>query len=165
MQFPDVLFENCSSGGGRFDAGMSFYMPQTWCSDNTDALDRQKIQYGASYVFPHSAITAHISAAPNHQTGRNIPFATRAAVASSANMGYELNILELSSEEKEQMITHLSEYKSYILKIPYVDSQKVYVEKNTGRSFTGEELIYVGISISTLKGDFPVIVLEFNEKK
>ena len=213
-QFPDILFENCSSGGGRFDAGMSFYMPQTWCSDNTDALDRQTIQYGASYIFPPSAVTAHVSATPNHQTGRNIPFATRIAVASSMNMGYELNILELSPEEKEQVITHLSEYKkkrellfygefyrlcspftddncawmiinqekthvviyyfireydvsalSYILKIPYVDYQKVYVEKNTGCSFTGEELIYAGISINTVKGNFPVIVLELNEKQ
>lgn len=109
--FPDVLFENCSSGGGRFDAGMSFYMPQTWCSDNTDALDRQSIQFGASYLFPPSAVTAHVSAVPNHQTGRCIPFRTRAAVASSANMGYELNILALSPEEEKQVMEHLSAYK------------------------------------------------------
>ncbi len=111
-RFPDVLFENCSSGGGRFDAGMSFYMPQTWCSDNTDALDRQAIQYGASYLFPPSAITAHVSAVPNHQTGRQIPFAARAAVSSAFNMGYELNILELSSEDRGQILTHLAEYKA-----------------------------------------------------
>ena len=111
-RFPEVLFENCSSGGGRFDPGMSFYMPQTWCSDNTDALDRQAIQYGASYLFPPSAITAHVSAVPNHQTGRKIPFDTRAAVASSANMGYELNILDLPPEEREQIRTHLTAYKA-----------------------------------------------------
>lgn len=212
-RFPNVLFENCSSGGGRFDAGMGFYMPQTWCSDNTDALDRQSIQYGASYLFPLPAITAHVSAVPNHQTGRSIPFHTRAAVASSANMGYELNILELSFGEKEQVRKHLSEYKqereflfhgdfyrlcspfsggncawmvinpekthaviyyfirehdvsalSYFLKIPYVDAQKDYVEKDTGRCFTGEELIYAGMAVHPLQGDFPVIRIELDEK-
>ena len=110
-RFPEVLFENCSSGGGRFDPGMSFYMPQTWCSDNTDALDRQSIQYGASYVFPPSAIAAHVSAVPNHQTGRMIPFKTRAGLASSANMGYELNVLDFSDEERKQVLEHLAEYK------------------------------------------------------
>ncbi len=90
---------------------MSFYMPQTWCSDNTAALDRQTIQRGASYTFPPSAIAAHVSAVPNHQTGRQIPFETCAAVASSANMGHELNILELSLEEREQIRAHLASYK------------------------------------------------------
>lgn len=111
-EFPDVLFENCSSGGGRFDPGMSFYMPQTWCSDNTDALDRQSIQYGASYLFPPSAIAAHVSEIPNHQTGRRIPFVTRTDTASMVNMGYELNILELSEEERARVQAHLAEYKA-----------------------------------------------------
>ncbi|MBD5560313.1 MAG: alpha-galactosidase [Clostridia bacterium] len=111
-RFPDVLFESCSSGGGRFDPGMSFYMPQTWCSDNSDGLDRQKIQYGASYTFPPSAVTAHVSAVPNHQTGRNVPFATRAGVAASMNMGYELNILDLPPEDKEQIRRQISAYKN-----------------------------------------------------
>jgi len=207
-RFPDILFENCSSGGGRFDAGMCFYMPQTWCSDNTDALDRQAIQYGASYLFPPSAITSHVSAVPNHQTGRQIPYSTRTAAASSANMGYELNILDLSPEEEEQIKTHLSEYKarrnlltlgkfyrlqspfdnrncawmimdqnkeqaviyyfireydtaalSYLLKIPYLDADKIYMEENSGRRFTGEELIHAGLSIKPVSGDFPVVEL------
>lgn len=110
--FPDILFENCSSGGGRFDPGMTYFMPQTWCSDNSDALDRQKIQYGASYLYPPSAITAHVSDVPNHQTNRIIPFSTRASVASSVNMGYEMNILNLSETEKTDIKQHLQWYKN-----------------------------------------------------
>lgn len=111
IKFPNILFENCSSGGGRFDPGMTYFMPQTWCSDNTDALDREKIQYGASYLYPPSAITAHVSDVPNHQTNRIIPFSTRASVASSANMGYEMNILNLSASEKTDIKKHLKWYK------------------------------------------------------
>lgn len=143
-RFPDVLFENCSSGGGRFDAGMSFYMPQTWCSDNTDALDRQTIQYGASYLFPPSAITAHVSAVPNHQTGRQIPFATRSAVPSAFNMGYELNIFELSSKDREQLQAHLLEYKAeqeflfrgefYRLRSPFNRNDCAWMVVNTERT-------------------------------
>lgn len=110
-KYPDILFENCSSGGGRFDPGMTYFMPQTWCSDNTDALDRERIQYGASYLYPPSAITAHVSDVPNHQTNRIIPFSTRASVASSANMGYEMNILNLSETEKTDIKQHLKWYK------------------------------------------------------
>lgn len=110
-RFPEVLFENCSSGGGRFDPGMAFYMPQTWTSDNTDAVSRQRIQYGASLLFPPVMMTSHVSTCPNHQTGRNVPFATRAAVASSANMGYELDILDLSPEERELVRAHIERYR------------------------------------------------------
>ena len=110
-RFPNILFENCSSGGGRFDAGMTYFMPQTWCSDNTDALDRERIQYGASYLYPPSAITAHVSDVPNHQTSRIIPFSTRASVASSANMGYEMNILQLSDTEKREIKQHIEWFK------------------------------------------------------
>lgn len=110
--FPDILFENCSSGGGRLDPGMLFYFPQTWASDNTDALDRQQIQSGASYLFPISSITGHISAVPNHQTGRQIPIEVREAVAFSTNLGYELDIINMSPSEKNRMRKQLSLYKS-----------------------------------------------------
>jgi alpha-galactosidase len=109
--FPNVLFENCSSGGGRFDAGMTYYMPQTWCSDNTDAHDRMSIQYGASYCFAPAMITAHVSDVPNHQTGREISFATRAADAGSVNMGYELNVLDLSAADETAIKQHIASYK------------------------------------------------------
>lgn len=108
---PNILFENCSSGGGRLDPGMLFYFPQTWISDNTDGFDRQKIQYGASHLFPISSITGHVSDVPNHQTGRYTPFKTRAALASSTNMGYEMNIIDLTSEEKTHISQHIENYK------------------------------------------------------
>ena len=72
-RFPDVLFESCSGGGGRFDPGMLAYMPQTWTSDDTDAIERLKIQYATSIVYPVSAMGSHVSAVPNHQTGRVTP--------------------------------------------------------------------------------------------
>lgn len=99
-RFPNVLFENCSSGGGRFDAGMLYYMPQTWTSDNTDAISRLKIQYGTSIVYPPLTMGAHVSSVPNHQVGRSTPLDTRAQVAMSGNLGYELDLTSLSIEEK-----------------------------------------------------------------
>lgn len=111
LRHTNVLFENCSSGGGRLDPGMLFYFPQTWISDNTDALDRQQIQYGASYMFPISSMTGHVSEVPNHQTGRKIAFETRAALASSTNMGYEMDIISMSEKERQKVAIHLSTYK------------------------------------------------------
>ena len=96
---PEVLFESCASGGGRFDLGMLHYMPQTWCSDNTDAVSRCRIQYGTSMVFPPFAMGAHFSAVPNHQTGRITPLMTRALVAMSGCFGFELDLNLLSGEE------------------------------------------------------------------
>ena len=101
--FPEVLFESCASGGGRFDLGMLHYMPQTWCSDNTDAVSRCRIQYGTSMVFPPFAMGAHISAVPNHQTGRITPLMTRAHVAMSGCFGFELDLNLLSEQELAQV--------------------------------------------------------------
>lgn len=99
--FPEVLFESCSGGGGRFDAGMLYYMPQTWTSDDSDAAERMKIQYGTSLVYPSSAMGAHISAVPNHQTGRVTPMKSRGEVALGGNFGLELDPGILSPEDKE----------------------------------------------------------------
>ena len=101
--FPNVFFEGCSGGGGRFDFGMLYYMPQIWTSDDTDALERLYIQYGTSYVYPPSSMVAHISAVPNHQTGRITPFHTRGEVAQMCNYGYELDIGKLPDSEKQQI--------------------------------------------------------------
>ncbi len=100
--FPEVLFESCSGGGGRFDAGMLYYMPQTWTSDDTDAVERLKIQYGTSYVYPASAMGAHISIVPNHQVGRVTPMKTRGEVALGGNFGLELDPAQLSEEDKKE---------------------------------------------------------------
>ena len=97
--FPQILFESCSGGGGRFDPGMLFYMPQTWTSDDTDAIERLKLQYGTSIVYPASAMGAHVSAVPNHQTGRSVSISMRGDVALGGNFGFELDLTRLSSEE------------------------------------------------------------------
>ncbi|MCI8940408.1 MAG: alpha-galactosidase [Dorea sp.] len=110
-RYPDLLFENCAGGGGRFDAGMLYYSPQIWCSDNTDAIDRLRIQYGTSFGYPISSMGAHVSVCPNHGTGRTTPFDTRAIVASAGTFGYELDLAKLSDEEKEIAKEHIQEYK------------------------------------------------------
>ena len=111
-RFPNVLFEGCSSGGGRFDAGMLYYMPQTWTSDNTDAVCRMKIQYGTSLLFPPITMGAHVSAVPNHQVGRVTPLQTRFIVAMSGNLGYEMDLAQISDEEKEAIKEQIAFYKS-----------------------------------------------------
>jgi alpha-galactosidase len=98
-RFPEVLFESCSGGGGRFDAGMLYYMPQTWTSDDTDAVERLAIQYGTSMVYPASAMGAHVSAVPNHQTGRVASMRMRGDVALGGNFGFELDLSKLSDED------------------------------------------------------------------
>lgn len=110
-KFPNVLFESCSSGGGRFDPGMLFYMPQTWTSDNTDAICRLKIQYGTSLVYPISSMGSHVSTVPNHQVGRITPLETRGHVAMSGNLGYELDLTRLTEEEQEIVKNQVSLYK------------------------------------------------------
>lgn len=101
--FPNILFESCSSGGNRFDAGMLYYAPQAWCSDNTDAIDRICIQYGSSYGYPIVSIGSHVSAVPNQQTGRSTSIATRANVAYFGTFGYELDLNEISDDEFEEV--------------------------------------------------------------
>ncbi len=110
-RFPNILFESCSGGGGRFDAGMLYYMPQVWTSDDTDAIERLKIQYGTSIVYPNVTMGCHVSAVPNHQAHRITPLKTRGAVAMSGNFGYELDITKLSNEEKEIMKEQINFYK------------------------------------------------------
>ena len=111
--FPDVLFEGCSGGGGRFDAGILYYSPQIWCSDNTDAFDRTKIQYGTSFFYPISAVGSHVSAVPNHQTGRVIPFDARAVTAMAGSFGYELDPAKLSEQEKQAVKEQIIKFKKY----------------------------------------------------
>ena len=97
--FPDILFEGCSGGGGRFDAGVLAYMPQIWTSDNSDAVSRLKIQYSTSMGYPVSSMTAHVTAVPNHQNGRVTPLGTRAATAYCGIFGYELDITKMKDDE------------------------------------------------------------------
>ena len=112
-QYPNCLFENCSSGGGRFDPGMMCYMPQTWTSDNTDALCRSQIQAGYSYLYPPIMLGAHVSPVPNHQVGRKTSLHTRGLTAMSGNLGYELDLTSLPDNEKNEIIEQINFYKAH----------------------------------------------------
>lgn len=111
--FPDLLLEGCSGGGGRFDPAMLYYSPQIWTSDDTDALERCFIQYGTSMVYPASSISAHVSASPNHQTGRSSSLMTRGHVAMAGAFGYELDLSRCTDEEKELMKKQVNDYKRF----------------------------------------------------
>ena len=201
-EFPDVLFESCSSGGGRFDMGMLHYMPQTWTSDNTDALCRCQIQYSTSLVFPPFAMGSHVSAVPNHQTGRITPIETRGNVAMSGCFGYELDLNTLSAEDLDkvrQQVKRVKELRNTLLygdfhrllspyegndtawitvskdkseavfmltralaksgtapvlvKLRGLDENKVYTVLETGESYSGSELMNLGVSVRLPWGD------------
>lgn len=109
-RFPQILFESCSGGGGRFDPGMLYFMPQTWTSDDTDAVERLKIQYGTSLIYPAITMGAHVSDVPNHQVGRSTPLLMRCHVAMAANLGFELNIDKLSSDDKKLVMEQIKQY-------------------------------------------------------
>lgn len=111
--FPHVLFESCASGGGRFDPGMLYYAPQGWLSDDSDAVERLKIQYGASMCYPISSMGAHVSVAPNHQIYRNTPLHTRANVACFGTFGYELDLNKLTEEETREVKEQIAFMKKY----------------------------------------------------
>lgn len=136
-EFPEVLFESCASGGARFDPGMLYYAPQAWTSDDSDAVERMKIQYGTSFCYPVSSIGAHVSVVPNHQVFRNTPLHTRANVAYFGTFGYELDLNKLTEEEitqvKEQ-ISFMKEYREilqfgrfYRLKSPFEGNEMVWM--------------------------------------
>lgn len=143
-RFPHILFESCSGGGGRFDPGMLYYMPQTWTSDNTDAVSRLKIQYGTSLVYPIISMGAHVSAVPNHQVGRITSLKMRGDVAMSGNLGYELDLTILTDEEKEIVKEQINTYKQirpliqfgdfYRLKSPFEGNETAWLFTNQEKS-------------------------------
>lgn len=109
--FPDILLENCASGGGRFDPGMLYFSPQIWCSDNTDALVRMKIQYGTSFVYPASCIGSHVSTVPNHITGNSTRARTRGFVAMCGTFGFELDLKDISIKDRCYFREQIAIYK------------------------------------------------------
>ena len=113
LKHPEVLFCGCCGGGGRYDAAMLYYQPQIWCSDNTDAVNRLKIQYGTSFAYPVSSMEAHVSVCPNHQTGRVTPLATRGIVAMGGMFGFELDPTRMSPEEKAECRDQIQFYKKH----------------------------------------------------
>ena len=110
-QYPDVLFEGCSGGGGRFDPGILQYMPQIWTSDDTDAAERIDIQYGTSICYPYSSMGAHVSAVPNHQVFRTTPMKFRGDVAICGQLGYELDLSRLCEEDKDEVRKQIDAYR------------------------------------------------------
>ena len=112
-RYPRLLFESCSSGGGRFDPGMLYYAPQAWTSDDSDAIERLKIQYGTSLLYPLSSMGAHVSIVPNHQTNRLTPLKTRGNVAFFGSFGYELDLNQLSPEELAEVREQIAFYKRH----------------------------------------------------
>ena len=113
QEFPDLLLENCSGGGGRFDPGMLYYSPQIWCSDDTDAIERLKIQEGTALIYPLSCMGAHVSVCPNHTVGRSTPFATRGMTALAGTFGYELDVTKLSEEDKAAVPRQVRAYHAF----------------------------------------------------
>jgi alpha-galactosidase len=111
--YPHILLENCSGGGARFDPGMLYYSPQIWCSDDTDAIERLKIQHGTSMCYPCSAMGAHVSDCPNHTVGRNTPFRTRGHVAMVGTFGYELDVTRIPQEDRDSIPAQIEEFNKY----------------------------------------------------
>lgn len=130
QEFPEVLIESCSGGGGRFDAGILYYTPQIWCSDNTDAISRLDIQYGTSFGYPVSTMGAHVSAVPNHQTGRITPIETRGCVAMSGTFGYELDITKMTAEDKEVVRHQIERFHELYSLIQYGDYYRLISPKH-----------------------------------
>ena len=212
--FPNLLLENCSGGGARFDPGMLYYSPQIWCSDDTDAIERLKIQEGTALVYPLSTMGAHVSDCPNHTVGRTTPFKTRGYVALSGTFGYELDITKISEEDrnmipeqiemyhkyndlirrgdyyrianysennnfdcwsvvskdkKEVLVTCIQvlgrpNYHSRRIKLKGLDENSIYVDEETKLEYSGGALMYAGINIKDLYGDYSGNVIHFTKK-
>ncbi|WP_163578842.1 alpha-galactosidase [Gracilibacillus saliphilus] len=143
-KYPEILFESCAGGGARFDPGMLYYAPQTWTSDDTDAVERLKIQYGTSMVYPLSAIGSHVSAIPNHQVGRHASLDTRAAVAYFGTFGYELDITKLTETEQQKVKEQVAFFKEkralirdgefYRLSTPFENNETTWMVVNEEKS-------------------------------
>ena len=112
-EFPNLLLENCSGGGARFDPGMLYYSPQIWCSDDTDAIERLMIQEGTALIYPLSTMGAHVSDCPNHTVGRSTPFSTRGNVALAGTFGYELDITKIPEEDRSRIPEQVAMYHKY----------------------------------------------------
>lgn len=210
--FPNVLIEGCSGGGGRFDAGILYYSPMIWTSDNTDAWCRAKIQHATSLCFPLQAMSNHVSACPNIQTGRTSPFQTRGAVASLGALGYELHIAKATEADRAEVVKQTSAYKEdaaliltgdlyrlidpfgeeafcqlvvsedksaayfvYVRKDgrPFVNQERVKLQglkpnavyrlRERDETFTGAELMRVGVLPNVKKGDYQSEILHIEE--
>lgn len=165
--FPDMLFESCAAGGGRFDGGMLYYMPQTWASDNSDACDRAKIQYGTSLVYPTLTMSAHVSRVPNVVNGRTTPLKSRCDIAMMGQFGFEFDLAKLTDEELEFLKGAVQSFKKYRntihfgdmyrLKSPFEGNNAVWQFVSRDRS---EVLVIVFNTLSEVNGAFHTLKLE-----
>ena len=160
-RYPDLLIEGCSGGGGRFDAGMLYYTPQIWCNDNTDAIGRTRIQYGTSFAYPVSTVGSHISAVPNHQTGRVVPLHTRNVVAMAGTFGYELDLQVLNENAKQKIRSQIQNYHKYaelIQKGEYYRLSDPFCDEIAAWAFVSEDQKEVLLNVVMLEthGNMPV---------
>ena len=154
--FPNVLFEGCAGGGGRFDLGMFYYYPQFWTSDDTDAVQRMYIQYGTSMLYPSTVMGAHVSAVPNHQVGRTTPLETRGNVAMLGRFGYELDLATLTDEEKQTVREQISFYKKWDQVIHTADMYRLkspFESNHMCMEFVSEDKKYVIVMYSSIMGN------------
>ena len=160
-RYPNILFESCSGGGGRFDPGMLYYMPQTWTSDNTDAIARLKIQHGTSMVYPISSMGAHVSAVPNHQTHRETSLEMRGDVAMAGVFGYELDVTEMSENEKaivKQQVAFYQEHRRTFQYGTFYRLESAFDSNHPSWMFVSEEEVIV-CDYSVLSETAPLIRL------
>ncbi|WP_233004708.1 alpha-galactosidase [Exiguobacterium aurantiacum] len=160
-RYPNILFESCSGGGGRFDPGMLYYMPQTWTSDNTDAIARLKIQHGTSMVYPISSMGAHVSAVPNHQTHRETSLEMRGNVAMAGVFGYELDVTEMSEDEKaivKQQVVFYQEHRRTFQYGTFYRLESAFDSNHPSWMFVSEEEVIV-CDYSVLSETAPLIRL------
>ena len=164
--FPEVMIEGCSGGGGRFDAGMLYYCPQIWCSDNTDAIERLEIQRGTSYGYPVCTMGAHVSACPNHQTGRTVPLETRGITAMAGTFGYELDPGKLTEKEKETVKAQIAAFHRFERLIASGDYYRLDEAKKDETAWIivsadrREALLSVVTTHTRANGPFPLVRLQ-----
>ncbi|MDE6568992.1 MAG: alpha-galactosidase, partial [Lachnospiraceae bacterium] len=164
-EFPDILWEGCAGGGGRFDLGMLYYTPQIWCSDNTDAIDRIRIHYGTSFGYPLSVIGSHVSAVPNHQTGRVTDMRTRGVVAMTGVFGYELDLGKISQEDKQEVKKQIKRYhqvapllqngRYYRLSDPFQEEMGAWMVVDADRNHA-----LLSVVMLNIHGNMPVIYVK-----
>lgn len=157
--FPHLLLEGCSSGGGRYDPAMLYYAPQFWTSDDTDAMERIAIQLGTSMVYPASSMSCHVSASPNHQTGRSTSLKTRGVVAMAGAFGYELDLTALTAEEKDSIRAQIAAYHRYYPVINHGDLYRLILPEDpvNGQVGTCASWMYVSRDQSEALLTFVVI--------
>ena len=153
--FPHILLENCASGGGRFDPGMLYYCPQIWCSDNTDALTRMKIQYGTSLAYPTRSIGAHVSTVPNHITGSTTRLRTRAFVAMCGTFGYELDISTSTAKDVQVFQRQIEIYRQIQPVVRWGDLYRLW---DPFKVSTIQRPLYISVHTNFLY----VVVLQLN---